>query len=182
MKTNAGINLRPWREEQRQRKQQQFSQLSFLALVMGLIISILLWQATLASISAVQEENQFIKSHLLQLDSKIADVAGLRKKHQQLLQRIAVIQKLQNNRPVTVELMEQLASSINNGIYLTAIQRKENQLVIKGYANSSKLLATWMRNLNEQSRFNEPLLGKLITDEKANLTRFDLLLPLQESE
>lgn len=180
MNINRGINLRPWREERRQNQQKKFTKLSFLALFFGLFISTLLWHSTTSSIAAIQEENQLIKNSRAALDTEIKEVANLRDKRQQLLKRIEVIQQLQNNRPITIELMDQLASSINDGIYLTEIKRTDNSLLIQGRARPSQAVAAWMRSLKEQPRFNEPVLRSLITDEKTNITRFDLLLPLQE--
>lgn len=181
MNTNTGINLRPWREEKRQEQQKFFTQLSLLALVVGLLISILLWQSTTASITTIKNENQFIKTHMTQLDKEIKEVANLREKRQQLLKRIEVIQKLQDNRTITVEIMDQLAGSINEGIYLTEIERTKNQILIEGQANPSQAVAAWMRSLKKQARFNEPVLRSLITDDQSGLTRFHLLLPLRES-
>jgi len=182
MNTNIGINLRPWREERRQRQQKKFIQLSLLALITGLLISTLLWKSTTASIAIIQDENQLIKTRRAQLDTEIKEVANLREKRQQLLKRIEVIRKLQDNRTVTVEIMDQLAGSINDGIYLTEIKRTENQILIEGRASPSKAVATWMRSLKEQPRFNEPVLRSLTTDDKSSLTRFNLLLPLRDSK
>ena len=179
---NIGINLRPWREERRQKQQKTFAQLSWLALVVGLLISVLLWQSTKASIAIIQDENQFIKTRMTLLDKEIKEVANLREKRQQLLKRIEVIQKLQDNRSLTVEIMDQLASSINSGIYLIEIKRNNNQILIEGHANPSQAVAAWMRNLKKQPRFNEPVLRSLTTDDKSNLTHFDLLLPLKDSK
>lgn len=180
MNTNLGINLRPWREEKRQKQQKFFVQLSLLALILGLLISTLLWRSTDRSLVVIQEESQLINRHMTQLNHEIKEVADLREKRQQLLKRIAVIQKLQSNRPVTVELMEQLASSMNDGVHLVSVERTENQLTLEGRAQSSQAIATLMRSLNEQKRFGEPLLRNLTIDDKTGLTRFDLQLPLQE--
>jgi len=179
---NIGINLRPWREERRQKQQKTFAQLSWLALVIGLIISTLLWQSTTTSITAIKNENQFIKTRMTQLDTEIKEVANLREKRQQLLNRIEVIQKLQDNRSVTFEIMDQLAGSINDGVYLTQIKRTNNQLLIEGQANPSQAVAAWMRSLKKQPRFSEPVLRSLTTDDKSNLTHFNLLLPLRDAQ
>lgn len=180
MNTNMGINLRPWREERRQKQQKQFSQLSLLALMLGLLISTLLWRSTDMSLVAIHEESQLIQKHMAQLNNEIKEVANLREKRQQLLKRIEVIQKLQNNRPVTVELMSQLTLSMNDAVYLVSVERTENQLTLEGRAQPSQAVATLMRSLNEQARFGEPLLRSLKSDDKTGLTRFDLELPLQE--
>ncbi|NLW05964.1 MAG: hypothetical protein GX029_12200 [Pseudomonadaceae bacterium] len=179
-KTNRSINLRPWREEKRQQQQKVFTQLSLVSLMFGLLISLVLWQNTTASVTAIQEENQLIKKHLALLDTEIKEVVNLREQRQQLLKRIEVIQKLQSNRPVAVELMQQLANSINDGVFLTQLERTESQLILQGQANTSAAIATWMRSLNVQPRFGEPILRNITTNDKTSLTHFNLLIPLQE--
>lgn len=173
------INLRPWREANRQKQQRSFTQLSLAALMLGLLISLLLWHKTTSAITHIQKENQLIKQHLTQLELEINAVTNLREKRQQLLKRITIIQQLQNKRAITVELMQQLASSINDGVFLTELKRTETALLLKGQANTSQAIAAWMRDLKTQSRYGEPILRSMINNDKTRLTHFDLLIPLQ---
>lgn len=180
MNLNKGINLRPWREEKRQKQQKSFARLSLLALIFGLLVSALLWKNTTQSLAVIKEESQLIKTHLEQLNSEIKEVSDLRDKRKQLLKHIEIIQQLQNNRSIAIELMSQLASSMNDGVYLVEIKRTANQLTLQGRAQPSQAVTALMRNLNQQARFGEPLLRSLSSDDKTELTRFDLQLPLQE--
>jgi type IV pilus assembly protein PilN len=175
-----GINLRPWREEKRQQRQTLFTQLCLLALVVGLLFSALIWQSNNQSIAAVKQENQLIRSQTAILDQQIQEVLNLQNKRELLLQRIQVIQKLQQDRPVTIEIMDQLAASLENGIYLTDIKRRGNQLTLLGLAQPPQVVSGWMRSLSQQPRFSEPVLHSLNTDTSNSSARFDLLLPLQE--
>lgn len=177
---NQGVNLRPWRKENRQKQQKKFIQLSFAALIFSLLTSLILWQSTTASITKIQQENNFIKQHLTQLNVEIKEVASLREKRQLLLKHIGIIQKLQNNQPVAVELMQQLTSSMNDDVFLTKLNRSENQLILEGQANTSQAIATWMRSLNTQPRYAEVILRSITTSSKTSLTYFDVLIPLQE--
>lgn len=173
------INLRPWRETNRQQQQRNFMQLSLAALMLGLLISLLLWHKTTSSITTIQKENQLIQQHLNQLELEINAVTNLREKRQQLLKRIIIIQQLQNKRAIAVELMQQLASSINDGVFLTELKRTETALLLKGQANTSQAIAAWMRDLKTQSRYGEPILRSMTNNDKTRLTHFDLLIPLQ---
>lgn len=175
-----GINLRPWREEKRQQSQALFIQLSLLAFFVGLFISALIWYSNNQSIAAVKQENQLIISQTALLDQQIQEVLNLQSKREQLLQRIQVIQKLQQDRPVTIEIMDQLTASLENGIYLTNIRRQSDQLTLTGLAQPPQVVSAWMRHLSQQPRFNEPVLRSLNTDTSNSAARFDLLLPLQE--
>ncbi|SFC37682.1 type IV pilus assembly protein PilN [Marinospirillum celere] len=175
-----GINLRPWREERRQFKQTQFVYLAVATLLLGLLLSAFWWWSGNQSIHAVQEENQQIREQLSLLDAEIREVTELRTKREQLLQRIEVIQSLQQERPVTIDLLDQLTGSLTDGIYLTDVRRQSNQITIQGHATPSQALSDWMRKLSKQQRFREPVLRSVTSDESIGASRFDLLLPLAE--
>lgn len=177
---SGGINLRPWREEQRQQRQALFTQLCLLALVLGVLISVLIWQSNNQSISSVQQENQLIKTRMAHLDQQIREVINLQSNREQLLQRIQVIQKLQQDRPITIEIMDQLTASLEDGVYLTDVRRQSDQLTLTGLAQPPQVVSAWMRSLSQQPRFSEPVLRSLNTDTSNSAARFDLLLPLQE--
>jgi len=179
---SEGINLRPWREERRQLRQTQFVYLAVATLIIGLLLSGFWWWSGNQSINAVQQENQLIREQLGVLDAEIREVTELREKREQLLQRIEVIQSLQQQRPVTIELLDQLTGSLTEGIYLTDVRRQGNQLTIQGHATPSQALSDWMRSLEQQQRFREPVLRSVTSDESIGANRFDLLLPLAEDQ
>ncbi|WP_114417325.1 PilN domain-containing protein [Marinospirillum perlucidum] len=175
---SEGINLRPWREERRQLRQKQFNYLASASLLLGLLLSSLWWWTNSNTTEALKQENQLIREELQVLDAEIREVTELRSKRERLLQRMEVIQSLQQERPVTIQLLNQLTSSLNDGIYLTNLRRENNRLVIQGQAQPSQALSDWMRNLQSQPRFHEPVLRSVTSDEGRNASRFDLLLPL----
>lgn len=174
------INLRPWREENRQQRQTRFTQLSLATLVFSLLASLVLWQHTRAAIALTQQENQFLQQRLTQLNTKTQAVNQLREQGQRLQKHLAVIQQLQNSRTAVVELMQQLTHSMNDGVFLTELKRTETQLLLEGQANTSQAITQLMRSLNAQSRYAEPLLRSITNNDSTGLTHFILLIPLQE--
>lgn len=179
---NDGINLRPWREELRQQRQKFFAQMAVLALFIGLGISALLWHLSNVSIDAKRQENALISAQMTILDQEIREVGQLREKREQLLHRIQVIQKLQHDRPVTLEVLNQFTASLTDGIYLTDVRRQGNQLLLQGLAQPSQAVSGWMRSLSQQPRFSEPVLRSLNANETSSAARFDLILPLREPQ
>lgn len=179
---SAGINLRPWREEQRQKRQKTFARQALLALIVGLLFSALIWQASQQSIASAHQENALIRQQMAILDKEIREVLELREKRAQLLQRIDVIQKLQQERPTSIQVMDQLTASLTDGVYLTDVRRNGNQLTINGMAQPPQAVSNWMRSLSAQPRFSEPVLRTLNANEAAAAARFDLILPIQGGE
>ncbi|SFX32473.1 PilN domain-containing protein [Marinospirillum alkaliphilum] len=176
---SVGINLRPWREELRQKRQKTFAKQAGFALIAGLLVSALMWQASQQSIDSARQENAVIRQQMAILDREIREVIELRDKRTQLLQRIDVIQKLQQERPTTIQVMDQLTASLTDGVYLTDVRRNGNQLTINGIAQPPQAVSNWMRSLSTQPRFNEPVLRTLNANESATAARFDLILPIQ---
>src|SRR5690554_7270225 len=88
----ARINLRPWREELRAEKQKQFvvRVLGTAIIAAGLTF---LWSSDLdSSIAYQQSRNAYIKSATKKLDEQISEIDSLKRKRDELLARMKVIQ------------------------------------------------------------------------------------------
>ncbi len=177
---SQGINLRPWREERRQQRQKRFVHSVAVTVVLGLVISGFFWWSTTQSAAAVEQENQMIQDRLRILEQEIREVTQLREKREALLQRSEVIQSLGEQRPFTIEILDQLTLSMIDGIHLTEMRRDARQISLQGRAAPSQALSSWMRQLSDQPRFGEPILRSLSSADSANTSRFDLMLPLVE--
>ena len=144
----AGINLLPWREAARKKSQQQF--------VMTAVGAVLLGAATIGAgyaymqgrISYQESRNQYLTNQIKQLDSKIAEIKTLDAQRKALLDRIAVIERLQSTRPGIVHLFDEMVNALPKGLYLTKLQQTENKIKVEGKAESNARVSSYMNKLN----------------------------------
>jgi type IV pilus assembly protein PilN len=157
------INLVPWREAERKRKRQEFG-VAFVAALLfaGVIAFVVSWQMQ----SAVDEQtarNQYLKDEIATLDKQIAEILDLEKRKEALRARIQVIEQLERSRPEIVHVFDQLVRTLPDGIYLTSVKQTERKLQIKGLAQSSTRVASYMRNIDSSEWLSDPSLDILET-------------------
>ena len=153
------INLLPYREAQRTRR----SQLLALILVGILLLAALFYYGIYsifsARVSAEQQKVQYLQNVTTQLDKKIASIADLRKKRDQLLAREGIITDLQDQRDMVVRLFNTLASVTPNGVFLTHLKQVGNAITVDGYSQANDQVAAFMRNIEASKIFEKPELN-----------------------
>jgi type IV pilus assembly protein PilN len=157
------INLVPWREAERKRKRQEFG-VAFVAALLfaGVIAFVVNWQIQ-SAIDEQQSRNAYLKEEIANLDKQIAEILDLDKRKQALRARIQVIEQLERSRPEIVHVFDQLVRTLPDGVYLTHVKQTERKLQLKGMAQSSTRVASYMRNIDSSEWLTEPSLDILET-------------------
>ena len=151
----AKINLRPWREEVRAEKQKQF----VVMVVGGLTF---LWSKDLdSSIAYQQSRNAYIESAAKKLDEQIREIESLKRKRDELLARMRVIQDLQGKRPVIVRAFDELVRTLPDGLFYTDLKKTGDRVSIVGMAESNSRVSTLMRQFEESDWFTSPNLSNV---------------------
>lgn len=170
------INLVPWREAERKRKRQEFG-VAFVAalLVAGLLAFVVSWQMQ-SAIDGQTARNEYLKGEIATLDKQIAEILDLEKRKEALRARINVIEQLERSRPEIVHVFDQVVRTLPDGIYLTSIKQTERKLQVKGVAQSSTRVASYMRNIDASEWLTDPSLDILETKGGAGDTGSEFTL------
>lgn len=157
------INLLPWREAERKRKRQEFGVGAVGALVLAALVYMAVnWQMS----SAIEEQmtrNDYLKGQISELDKQIAEILDLEEQKKRLQARITVIEQLELSRPEIVHVFDQLVRTTPDGIYLTSVKQTERKIELKGTAQSSTRVASYMRNIDSSEWLSDPALQILET-------------------
>jgi len=86
------------------------------------------------------------------------DIQDLENRKQRLVARMEIIEKLQRKRPEIVHQFDELVRTVPDGVYLTAIKQNGNKLEIRGVAQSSTRVSTFMRNIDSSVWMDNPVL------------------------
>src|SRR5277367_416167 len=152
------INLLPWREQERKIRRREFMIAAGGAVVAAVIFSLggkLLYSSWTDSQT---EKNNLLKREIVKLDAQIADIQDLENRRQRLIARMEIIEKLQRKRPEIVHQFDELVRTIPDGIYLTSMKQNGNKLEIRGVAQSSTRVSTFMRNIDSSAWMDNPVL------------------------
>lgn len=163
------INLLPWREELRQEQKRDFAVMAVLTFILAAAIVGLIHIQMSAKIDYQLSRNSFISSEITELDKQIEEIKDLRKVRRSLLERMGVIQDLQESRPSIVHLFSEIVGTVPNGVYLESLSQNNGNLLMNGQAESNARVSTYMRNLNNSEWFKDPNLTIIeIEDKKVN--------------
>ena len=165
----AKINLLPWREELRVEKKRQFVGILGLSMIVGLLVSVLVHMSFESQISAQQGRNSYLSSEISLLDTKIKEIEQLERQREELLNRMQIVQSLQQSRPLVVRLFDELVRQIPTGVYLTKFTRKGLKLALSGKSESTPRISAFMRNIEKSQWIGKPDVSGIKADNKGNV-------------
>ena len=172
----ALINLLPWRDAERKRRQKELGIIMASALLLTLAVGgIVHWQM-LEQIDAQRARNTFMQGEIAVLNRRIKEIADLEATKAKLLARMDVIQQLQESRPEVVHLFDELVASIPDGVILTNVRQTGGTVVVEGRSQSNARVSAFMRNIEQSQWFGTPQLLLIEQKEKTGtgLNHFQL--------
>ncbi len=160
------INLLPWREAERKRKRQEFFlSLGAAAATAGLVMLLGQWQFS-SSIQNQRDRNDFLTREIAQLDKQIEEINGLDSQKQRLLARMEIIERLQRSRPEIVHVFDDIVRIMPEGVYLTYLKQTGTRFEVRGIAQSSTRVSSFMRNIEASQWLADPALQIVETRTK----------------
>ena len=170
------INLLPWREAQRKERERQF-----VSITMGsvLLMAAVIFYAHIHISKLIDNQtarNDFLTKEVAALDQQIGEIKNLETEKSHLLARMNIIQELQGSRPASVHLVDELVTTLPEGVYYTRIQLQGNALTLEGEAQSQARVSQLMRNLDASPWLENPVLDVVETSakDKTRVSRYVL--------
>jgi type IV pilus assembly protein PilN len=164
----AKINLLPWRDELRKKKKQDFiaglglSALTAIGIVAGIHFYI-------QELIAHQEfRNKLLSDEIVLFDQKIAKIKTIEEKKAKLLNKIDVIQKLQESRPEIVHLFAEIPKAAPDGVFLSKFTQLGDILTFDGKSQSNARVSAFMRAIEASPWLKEPHLDLIQSPNKTN--------------
>lgn len=162
------INLLPHREMARKRARQEFNIFLGLAAVLGALIAFLIggWYEVL--ITAQEGNNNYLTGQIKKLDDEIKEVASLQDEIAALKARQEAVENLQADRNLPVHLMNSAVSKLPAGMYLQSLKQENQNVLVKGVAQSNERVSELLRNLSRTGEWvTNPDLVEIVAAEVA---------------
>ncbi|MCX8027240.1 MAG: PilN domain-containing protein [Thermodesulfovibrionales bacterium] len=173
------INLIGEEKRKRKKKPLQIKNVTFLFLViMGLTILINggAFLYLYLTVSSLEEKKKANDTVLSDLNKKIAEVKRLEELNQEINKRKGIIQKLTKNKSVPVRILNEVNSTLPEGIWLNKIEYKGNNVNIEGTALTNIAVVSFIENLKNSKLANNVFLqeSNQVEFEKVPVYRFKL--------
>ncbi len=173
----ARINLLPWREWERKRKQREFTGMVAAGAIFA-AIAVIIGHVQMENMISNQEgRNLYLEGEIKSLDDRIVKIKDLESTKAKLLARMNVIQELQSNRPLSVHLMDEMVRTLPDGVYLSKVTQKGADLTLEGVAQSNARVSAYMRNIDGSLWIGSPKLNVIETKsaDRRRIAEFTLL-------
>ena len=151
------INLLPYREEMKQRKQQQFKVLMLGAFAVGLGLAAATYLGIDNAISNQEGRNNFLQTEIDRLDRELGEIDKLQQEKEAFLAKKLKVEELQEKRYQAAYILDSLNALTPDNTYLTALEAESpTSYKISGHAISDNKIAVMMRSLPSTGIFLQP--------------------------
>ena len=151
------INLLPYREEIKQRKQQQFKILMLGAFAVGLGLAAATYLGIDSAISNQEGSNNFLQTEIDRLDRELGEIDKLQQEKEAFLAKKLKVEELQEKRYQAAYILDSLNALTPDNTYLTALEAESpTSYKISGHAISDNKIAVMMRSLPSTGIFLQP--------------------------
>ena len=145
----ARINLLPWRQEERERRNKEFITLVVAITLFTLLAAFASWSYFNNELDEQLDANTLIEQENARLDTALVEIDSLEQRREDIISRMQVIQDLQGRRPVPVRLWDDLAKAIPPALYLTNLKREGDVITLTGLADNPNIVSSLIRNLDD---------------------------------
>ena len=174
------INLLPWREEDRKRRQREFLVAmagSFVAGLLVVVVTILIFSQM---ISGQKERNQRLQAEIQLIEEKITAIDGLERQKERLIARMEIIEQLQQSRPEIVHLFDEMTRQLPDGVYLRGMKQTGTTVEVKGVAQSSTRVSALMRQIDASPWLTDPSVIRVETTESGPGRQAEFVVTLKQ--
>ena len=172
----ARINLLPWREAERKRRQQEFLSIILGAVLITVLAVVAAHMQIESMISAQAQRNAYLDKEIAIVERQIAEIRELDKTKNSLLARMNIIQELQGSRPQIVHLFDEMVSTLPDGVFLEKVSQTGANVQFEGQAQSNARVSNFMRNIDDSTWLGNPKLDLIESKETTDtgLSHFKL--------
>jgi type IV pilus assembly protein PilN len=162
------INLLPWREAERQKRQRDFGVALGGAVVAGIAVIMLTMLAYSQMVSSQEGRNLRLTDEISELDKSIKEIDSLERQKERLLARMEIIEQLQKSRPEIVHLFDELVRQLPEGVYLTGMKQVGSRIELRGVAQSSTRVSALMRQIDSSVWLTDPEVERVETTQSGS--------------
>jgi len=175
------INLLPWREAERKKRQQDFMVALAGAVIVAAGVVGLTWLMFDQMIDGQQARNQRLENEIAELEKSITEIDSLERQKERLLARMEIIEQLQRSRPEIVHLFDEITRQMPEGVYLNGMTQQGDSVELKGVAQSSTRVSALMRQTDQSDWLTDPSVTKVETTEQGPARQAEFVVTLKQT-
>lgn len=176
------INLLPWREEERKKRQRDFGIALGAAFIASIAVIVVVFFAYSQMISTQEDRNNRLTAEIAILDKDIKEIDSLERQKERLLARMEIIDQLQKSRPEIVHLFDEISRQLPEGVYLTGMKQTGKRVEIRGVAQSSTRVSALMRQIDASEWLTDPEVERVETKATGSQRQSEFVVYLRQRQ
>ncbi len=174
------INLLPWREAERKKRQRDFGVALGGSVIAGIAVVMVTMLVYSQMIAGQENRNERLTAEIAELEKSIKEIDGLERQKERLLARMEIIEQLQKSRPEIVHLFDELVRQLPDGVYLTGMKQTGSRVEIRGIAQSSTRVSALMRQIDASEWIGDPEVERVETKQSGNSRQSEFVVYLKQ--
>lgn len=169
---SININLLPWREARREKQTRAFYIVVLFMLLMGGVLAYAVSYVYQQQLVAQQQRNAYITTYIEQLNREIADVQRYQTNAEQLGEQLRLFQALHSERINTVQLFNDLAASVAQGVVYQRLSRSGERISLSAVAGNERQVSEQLRQIASMPGFGVPVLSEVASGQNGSERAF----------
>lgn len=171
------VNLLPHRQIKRAERQREFGLMASLVAIAAAAILFVSWSYIHSKIQAQQARNQRLQDEMVKLDQEIVVIGTLKEQIKNVLERKQIVEGLQSDRNQAVLILDELARQLPEGVFLKSVKQLQDEIELKGVADTNARVATLVHNLAGSPMMQNPNLVEIKAVTNAlNIKEYEFVL------
>ena len=109
--------------------------------------------------------NQFLSNEMALLDQQIGEVNRIRARRNELIERMRLIDNLQQSRNLTVHLFNELPEVVTNGVYLDNLDFSGEKVSLRGKTEAHSRVASMMRLIDRSGWLGQTSISSIFATQ-----------------
>ncbi|WP_281662380.1 PilN domain-containing protein [Halomonas sp. Alg239-R46] len=145
-------------------------------LILGVALGLLISHYYQLKLAAQQQRNAYVSDHIERLSADIAGVSRYASDAERLGEQIAVFQTLQSEQADTVQLLNDVANSVANGVIYQRLAKNGAQVSVTAVAGSERQVSEQLRRIAALPGLGVPSLSAVESEQNGagRVFRFDV--------
>ena len=174
------INLLPWREAERKKRQRDFGVAAGGAVIGAVAVVMLTTLFYNQMIGNQRARNDRLSDEITELEKSIQEIDGLERQKERLLARMEIIEELQKSRPEIVHLFDEITRQLPEGVYLTGLKQTGTRVEMRGIAQSSTRVSALMRQIDASQWLGDPEVERVETKQSGASRQSEFVVYLKQ--
>ncbi|MES2217509.1 MAG: PilN domain-containing protein [Pseudomonadota bacterium] len=162
------INLLPWREQARQRKQVRLGIMMASCAALSVVLIILTHIYYRGVIFEQNKANNYLQTQIQESDTNLATLKEKKNHQVTLLEQLRYLMNLRTNSFQAIRLLNVLATATPTSIILEKAIRMGKMITIYGQAETDTQVTQFMKNIGKMPGFKQPVLTSINSEQGVN--------------